>query len=273
MSSTPEARGLFDLSGRVALVTGGNSGIGLGFATGIARCGGDVVLWSRRPDRNRVAAARLSAYGVRVHHQEIDVTDELQVIDGMKQAVAEMGRLDCVIANAGISTRPDSFVNMSAAMYHEMVAVAQHGGFYTLREAIRHMMDRYHAGDPGGSLICCGSLSAVRGIPAMQHYAAAKGALVAMMKSIAVEFGPYGIRANAVLPGQIKTNLGGRESWPEERERERVDRDQLVANRTPLRRLGSVADVEGIAAYLMSDAASWHTGDVITLDGGITATA
>jgi NAD(P)-dependent dehydrogenase (short-subunit alcohol dehydrogenase family) len=268
----PAYNGLFDLRGKVALVTGGNSGLGFGFATGIAKCGGDVVIWSRRQDRNEVAAERLRAFGVRVHHQAVDVTDEAQVVEGMKAAVEGMGRLDCVISNAGISSRPDSFVNMTTAMYLEMVSVAQHGGFYTLREGIRHMMDRHAAGDPGGSVIGCGSLSAVRGIPTMEHYAAAKGALVAMIKSIAVEFGPYGIRANAVLPGQVKTNLGGRESWPEERERERAARDQLVAERTPLRRLGTVADVEGIAAYLMSDAASWHTGDVITLDGGITVT-
>jgi len=264
--------GLFDLHGKVALVTGGNSGLGLGFATGIAKCGGDVVIWSRRQDRNEVAAERLRAYGVRVHHQAVDVTEEEQVVDGMKAAVAAMGRLDCVISNAGISSRPDSFVNMTTEMYLEMISVAQHGAFFTFREGIRHMLDRHAKSDPGGSLLGCGSLSAIRGIPTMEHYAAAKGAIVAMIKSLAVEFGPYGIRANAVLPGQIKTNLGGRESWPEERERERATRDQVVAERTPLRRLGTTADLEGIAAYLMSDAAAWHTGDVITLDGGITAT-
>jgi NAD(P)-dependent dehydrogenase (short-subunit alcohol dehydrogenase family) len=264
--------GLFDLRGKVALVTGGNSGLGLGFATGIAKCGGDIVIWSRRQDRNEVAAERLRMHGVRVHHQAVDVTDEAQVVEGMKAAVVAMGRIDCVIANAGISSRPDSFVNMTSAMYLEMISVAQLGAFYTVREGVRHMMDRHNGGDPGGSLIGCGSLAAVRGIPTLEHYAAAKGALVATIRSIAVEFGPYGIRANVVLPGMTKTNLGGREAWPEERERERAARDQVVAERTPLRRLGTVADVEGIAAYLMSDAASWHTADVITLDGGITAT-
>ena len=272
MSTSSDTHGLFDLRGRVALVTGGNSGIGLAFATGIAKCGGEIVLWGRRDDRNRVAADRLGAFGVRVHHQQVDVTDEAQVVEGMRRAVATAGRLDCVIANAGISTRPDSFENMTAGMYHEMLAVGQHGSFFTLREAVRHMMDRNRAGDPGGSLIGSGSLAAIRGVPTLEHYAAAKGALVSMIKSIAVEYGPYGIRANVVLPGQVKTNLGGRESWPEERERQRLERDAVAAGRAPLRRLGSVADLEGIAAYLMSDAASWHTGDVITIDGGVSAT-
>ena len=263
---------IFDLTGRVALVTGGNSGIGLGFATGIARAGGDVVIWGRRDDRNRAAAEALRRHGGRVHHLVVDVTREEEVVAGMAAAVAGMGRVDCVIANAGISTRPGAFTEMTADMYHEMLAVGQHGAFFTLREGVRHMVARHGVGDAGGSLIGCGSLSAIRGIPAMEHYAAAKGALVAMIKSIAVEFGPYGIRANAVLPGMIRTNLGGRESWPEERERERAAVDEATAARTPLRRLGTVADVEGIAAYLMSDEAAWHTGDVIVLDGGITAT-
>jgi NAD(P)-dependent dehydrogenase (short-subunit alcohol dehydrogenase family) len=262
----------FDLTGKVALITGGNSGLGLAFANGIARSGGDVVIWSRRRDRNEAAADRLSAHGVRVHHQAVDISQESQVVEGMAEAVAAMGRLDCVISNAGISTRPDSFANMTWAMYQEMLAVGQHGAFFTLREAVRHMVSRYEAGDAGGSILGCGSLAVVRGIPTMEHYAAAKGALAAMIKTIAVEFGPYGIRANLVLPGQIKTNLGGRETWSEERERARATSDELVAARTPLRRLGSTADVEGIAVYLMSDAAAWHTGDVITIDGGITAT-
>lgn len=253
-------KSLFDLSGKVTLVTGGNSGIGLGFARGFAKCGADVVIWGRNAAKNATAAEELRGLGAKVLAQAVDVTSEEQVRAGMREAVQAMGRLDCVFANAGISSHAPSFIEMETPMFEEMLRTALFGGFYTLREAARHMVERSKGGDPGGSLIVCGSLSLFLGVPGMEHYAAAKGGLSAAMRSIALEMAPYGIRANMVAPGYIKTMLSGNE--------EETDYDREFARNTPMRRNGTPADFEGIAAYLASDVSSFHTGDVIVIDGG-----
>lgn len=254
----------FDLTGKVALVTGANQGLGLGFAEGIARAGGDVVIWGRRADANAAAAERLRAHGTRVLAQQVDVADEAQVVQGIADAVAGMGRLDCVVANAGMNSSPDSFVDLDSEMWHGLLAVNLHGAYYTLREAVRHMVARAEAGDPGGSLITCGSLTVVSGVPLIQHYAAAKGALAAVTRSLAVEYGGKGIRANMILPGRIATGLGG----PKDEARQRA-LEEGMAWTNPIPRIGTPEDCAGIVVYLMSDAAAYHTGDLIAVDGGL----
>lgn len=263
----PGAHNPFDLSGKVALVTGANSGLGLGFAAGIAKAGGDVVIWGRRADRNAAAAEQLRAHGGRVLAQTVDVADEHQVATGVRAAVSEMGRLDCVIANAGINSHHQSFLDMPISAYHELLATNLHGAVYTLREGVRHMLARAEAGDPGGSLITCGSLTVVAGVPRIEHYSAAKGGLMAVTRSMAVEYGPYGIRANMILPGRIESELGADSPDPE-RDRRRA----VMKERNPIRRFGTPEDLEGIVVYLMSDASAYHTGDMITVDGGLAIT-
>src|ERR1019366_5354919 len=127
-----------------------------------------------------------------------------------------------------------------------------HGAFYTLRAATRHMRARAQAGDPGGSIVACGSLSIFHGLPSMEHYAAAKGALAAMIKGLAVEMGQYGVRANMIAPGYIMTGMMAPE-------REEALRKQF-APITPLGRPGAISDIEGPAAYLASDASWYHSG-------------
>jgi NAD(P)-dependent dehydrogenase (short-subunit alcohol dehydrogenase family) len=253
---------LFNLTGKVVLVTGGNSGLGLGFASGIAKCGGDVVIWGRRPAENAAAATALRELGAgRVHTQEVDVSSEDQVVGGMAEAVRVMGRVDGLVQNAGMATGI-SFHQMTAAQYHELLATNQHGGFFVMREAVRHMVWRAEAGDPGGSILVCGSLTVFLGVEQVAHYGAAKAALGAMMRSIAVEYGPQGIRANMVCPGYIYTALYG--GYPEDV----LPMTAMIREKNPLRRWGYPEEFEGIAAYLMCDAARYHTGDVIVIDGG-----
>jgi NAD(P)-dependent dehydrogenase (short-subunit alcohol dehydrogenase family) len=252
---------LFDLSGKVGLVTGGNQGLGFGFASGIAKCGADVVIWGRRAEKNEEAAAALRSHGVRVFTQAVDVSDERRVVEAMAEAAAEMGRIDCVVANAGISSRPPSFHEMPSEMYHDLLAPSQHGVFYTLREAVKHMVARAEAGDPGGSLIVCGSLTVLRGVPRLEHYGAAKGAALAMMRGVAVEYGGYGIRANMVAAGYFDTGLKRDPGVAEAR-------SEQMRLHNPIPRVGYPSDVEGITAYLMSDASRYHTGDLIVIDGG-----
>lgn len=255
-------RGLFDLSGKVVLATGANSGIGLGFLQGCAKQGADVVVWSRRADKNAEAVNALQALGARRAHAEaVDVSDEAAVIAAFASTLRAMGRVDCVFANAGVHQRAESFSDLSSDLYHRLLGVNLHGAFYTLREATRHMRERARAGDPGGSLVACGSLSIFHGLQGMEHYAAAKGALAAMIKGLAVEMGQYGVRANLLAPGFIMTGLA-----------EDDPRTEAVTQRfaaiTPLGRPGYVADMEGPAAYLASDASRFHTGDILVVDGG-----
>lgn len=253
---------MFDLTGKVGLVTGGNSGLGLGFATGMAKCGADIVIWGRRADRNAEAEEVLRAAGApRVWSQTVDVSDEEQVVAGMAAAVTHMGRVDCVVQNAGFASMAP-FHEMTSEVYNSLLAVAQHGGFWTLREGVKHMLARTEAGDPGGSLLLCGSLTQFRGEPMIAHYGAAKSAMQAMMRSVAVEYGHLGIRANMVTCGWFYTDMYG--GAP----KEQFPFDKTIKERNPIRRWGEIADVEGIAAYLASDAASYHTGDVIVIDGG-----
>lgn len=258
-------KNIFDLSGRVALVTGANSGLGLGFAEGIAQCGGDVVIWGRRADENAKAATQISEYGVRVHHRSVDVSDEAAVRDGFADAVDVMGRIDCVIANAGLLPDQVPYHERTTESWHRLLAVNLHGAHFTLQEGVRHMLKRAETGDPGGSLLICGSLTTTLGVAGIEHYGAAKGALGIVSKSIASQYGRQGIRCNVVLPGFILT--GGQTKEDEDAN----PMTPMLKERTPIPRWGYPKDCAGIAAYLMSDAASFHTGDFITIDGGWTA--
>ena len=253
-------KGLFDLSGKVALVTGGNSGLGLGFARGIAKQGGDVEIWGRSAEKNAKATAELESFGVRVVARQVDVSDEAQVIAGYDALIKAFGRIDCVIANSGVPPTSRSTLDMTTEQYHGLLGINMHGAFYTLREGARQMVRRAEAGEPGGSLVFCGSLSMFHGLPGKGNYAAAKAGIGAVIRSMAVEFGKYGIRANTVAPGYIKTEMtGAGEEW--------TPVDKFFASKTPIPRPGAPSDFEGIAAFLASDASSFLSGDTIVIDG------
>jgi NAD(P)-dependent dehydrogenase (short-subunit alcohol dehydrogenase family) len=252
------SRGLFDLTGKVVLATGANSGIGLGFLQGCAKQGADVVVWGRRADRNAKAVAHLRELGAkRTHAEEVDVADEAAVDAAFAATLKAMGRVDCVFANAGLSSNAPSFAEMTSKTYHDLINVNQHGAFYTLRAAARHMTDR-----------ASGSLSIFHGIPAMEHYAAAKGAVAAMIKSIAAELGPIGVRANMIAPGFIVS--GFMEGAPEQMA-EGIKKH--FAGLTPMGRVGEITDIEGPAAYLASDASKFHSGDILVIDGACSVRA
>ena len=255
-----------DTSGKVTLVTGGNSGIGLGFARGAAKAGSDIVIWGRRAESNQAAARELEEFGVRVHTDTVDVSSESAVTAGMQKAVDVMGRVDCIFANAGFATPVKSFRDLSDEQFRGLLDTNLHGAFYTLREGARYMAQRAESGDAGGSLVICGSSSILQGSPSMPHYAAAKGALAAMMKTIALDMGKFGVRANMIIPGFIVTGMTTGN--------DKVDSDlaeQLetrMANAAPLGRVGYPEDFEGIGAYLSSDASSFQTGTLLIIDGG-----
>jgi len=254
------AKGLFDLTGKVAVISGGNSGLGLGFARGIARQGGSVVIWGRNEEKNAAAKKELESLGAKVLAQQVDVSSEEQVIAGYDAVIKAFGRIDCAIANAGLPPPRTGTLEQSTKDTLAFFDVSLHGSLYTLREAARHMVKRAESGEPGGSLIFCGSLSMYKGLPGKIPYAASKAAMGAAIRCMAVEFGKYGIRANTVAPGYIKTGMTGESA-------ELSPVDKYFASKTPIPRPGYAADFEGIAAYLCSDASSFHTGDTIVIDG------
>jgi len=251
----------FNLKGKVALVTGGNRGIGFGMAEALAQAGADVVIWGSNADYNTAAEGKLTGYGVRVKAQQVNVADETAVAEGMEEAVAAMGRVDTVIANAGIGGGAPSFAEFSTETYRRVLSVNLDGVFFTFREACKHMIERSKAGDPGGSIVVTSSLSAISGAARNEAYASTKGAVISMIKAIAVEHARYGVRANAILPGWIATDMTqGAQDSPAFAEK--------VIPRVPARRWGEPADFGGIAVYLASDASKYHSGDSFVIDGG-----
>ena len=251
----------FNLANKVALVTGGNGGIGFGMAEAMAQAGAAIVIWGTNEEKNHAAETAIKKYGNKVHVQKVDVSDEKSVTVAMTDAVTKMGRLDAVFANAGIGSYARSFLEMTTEQYRKVLAVNLDGVFFTMREAARHMHDRATKGDKGGSLVGVASLAAIEGAARNEHYAATKGAVISMMKSVAVEFARDGVRANSILPGWIATDMtAGAQSSPAFSEK--------VIPRVPARRWGQPADFGGIAVYLASDASAYHSGDTFVIDGG-----
>jgi NAD(P)-dependent dehydrogenase (short-subunit alcohol dehydrogenase family) len=249
----------FDLSGKVALVTGGNGGIGLGMAEALARAGAEVCIWGTNTDKNAAAKATLEQSGRGIEALVCNVADEAAVEGAFARTIERFGRVDACFANAGVSAQGNvsSFVEMTTEEWRRVLAVNLDGAFFTLRAAARHMIER---GD-GGSLVGTASLAAIEGAPRSEHYAATKGGLISMLRGLAVEYARHGIRANAILPGWIETPMTERlTSWDKFAD--------TVLPRIPMRRWGQPGDFGAIAVYLAADASAYHTGDSFLIDGG-----
>jgi NAD(P)-dependent dehydrogenase (short-subunit alcohol dehydrogenase family) len=248
----------FDLTGKVALVTGGNAGIGFGIAEALAQAGAAVCICGTNEARNATAVEKLRAHGGKVLALRCDIGDESAVERAFSDTVAYFGRIDACFANAGVmGADVKSFVDMTAEEWRRVMRIDLDGAFFTLRAAARRMIQ----GGRGGSLVVMSSIAATSGQPRGEHYAAAKGGLISMVRSLAVELARHGIRANAILPGWIDTAM----TETMLRGERFVEK---VLPRVPLRRWGTPADLGGIAVYLASDASGYHTGDALLIDGG-----
>ena len=248
----------FDLSGKVAVVTGGNGGIGLGFARAVAAAGADVSIWGTNPEKNAAAEKELQEINPSASATICDVSKEEAVEEAMAGVIERYGRVDACFPNAGIGTQNQKpFFEHSNEDWFNVIDVNLHGVFYTLRAATRQMVEQ----GEGGSLVLTASGTAIQGAARGQAYAATKGGMIAMMLALSVEMARYKITANAIIPGWVDTAMTERLfSWDKF-----VD---AVIPRIPMRRWGTPDDFGAIAVYLMSEASRWHTGDVIKIDGG-----
>lgn len=248
----------FDLGGRTALITGGNSGIGLGMARALLLAGARVVIWGSNPEKTARAREQLSAHGD-VRAVLCDVGDEQAVDAAFAESVAHLGAIDACFANAGVSSFSAPIASMSHEEFRRVMRINLDGVFFTFRAAARHMIER----GAGGSLIATASTAAVEGAARNSHYGASKGAVTSYVRALAVELARYRIRVNSVLPGWIESDMTAG-----------VFGEAKFANavlpRIPLRRWGTADDFGGIAVYLASEASSYMTGADLLIDGGYT---
>jgi 2-deoxy-D-gluconate 3-dehydrogenase len=247
---------LFDLTGRVALVTGGNGGIGLGMATGLAQAGATVVVAGRNATKNTAAVKALETLGAKAAAVEVDVSDEASCLALPERAAALFGRLDILVNNAGITVRKQP-QDLKAAEWRQVLDVNLTAAFLCSQAVYPHMMK---AG--GGKIINIGSMLSIFATPYAIAYAASKGGIVQMTKSLATAWAKDNIQANAILPGWIDTDLTAAAR------REVEGLNERVLSRTPARRWGVPTDFAGIAVFLASAASDFVNGAAITVDGG-----
>ena len=247
---------LFDLNGRVAIVTGGNAGIGFGIAQGLAEAGAAIVVAGRRPDKNAEAVKKLAALGARAVAIEADVEDEASCRAMVAEAAERLGRLDILVNNAGIAIRKQP-QDYTAAEWKRVIDVNLSGAFFCVQAAYPHMLA---AG--GGKIINIGSMMSIFGASFAVAYAASKGGIVQMTKALATAWAKDNIQVNALLPGWIDTDFtqSARSQVPGLNER--------VLARTPTGRWGTPADFAGAAVFLASAASGFINGAVIAVDGG-----
>ena len=247
---------MFDLKGRVGLVTGGNGGIGLGFARGLAKAGAAVMVAGRNVGKNAAAVAELRALGAEAEAVVVDVTDPASLQAMVDATVARFGRLDVLVNNAGtnIRNRPEAYAE---ADWHTVIDTNLTSAYLAAKAAYPHLKASGH-----GRVINNGSMLSIFGLPLHIAYAASKGGVVQLTKSLAVAWAADGITVNAILPGWIDTDLTrkARQDMP-------ALNDNVLA-RTPKGRWGDISDFEGVAAFLGSDASAFITGVAIPVDGG-----
>lgn len=247
---------LFDLTGRVALITGGNGGIGLGMAHGLAAAGATIAIAGRNPDKSAKAAEELQKLGVRVATIDVDVADVQSVQDMVQKTLDRFERIDILVANAGINNRmpPQDY---KPEEWSEVIDINLSGPFYCAQAVYPAMKKQ-----GGGKIITIGSMASIFGLPFAAAYASTKGGIVQLTRVLATAWAKDNIQANAILPGWIDTDLT------------RNARKQIgglherVVDRTPAGRWGDPADFAGTAVFLASSASDFVTGTAIPVDGG-----
>jgi gluconate 5-dehydrogenase len=249
---------LVDLSGKVAIVTGGGSGLGRQMAEGLAEAGADLVLCARRAERCEEAARKLGRTGVRALGLACDIRDPVQIEEVVRGAVSELGRVDILVNNAGTSwgAAPE---DVPAEGWQKVMDVNLTGAFFFAQAAGRVMIEQ----GEGGKIVNVASVAAFRGAPqaAMNAiaYNASKGGVVALTIDLAVKWAPHGINVNTIAPGWFPTEMSG----------STIDAGrEAFLTRIPLGRFGGDDDLKGTVVFLASAASDYVTGTTVVVDGG-----
>ena len=248
-----------DLSEKVFIITGGNGGIGLGLAEGIADAGGAVAIWARNEEKNTDAVRALQDIGGEAKSYICDVSNEEDVIRTLASTVKDFGRVDGLFANAGRGGTGTPFVDTSLEEWRKVMAVNLDGVFLCLREASRQLISQ----GSGGSLVAVSSTSAIHGAAGNEAYGTAKTAVTGLVRALAVSLARFQIRVNCLLPGWTVTELAS-PAFENDHFRE------VTTKRTPARRWADPKEFRQVGAFLADPSQTFHTGQQVCVDGGYT---
>ncbi|MFY0611983.1 MAG: glucose 1-dehydrogenase [Hyphomicrobiaceae bacterium] len=248
----------FNLDNRLALITGSSAGIGEALARGLCEAGAHVVINGRRPEVVDKVVDEIAAAGHTAHAMPFDVTDAAQAAAAVERIEAEIGPIEILVNNAGIQRR-ESLEKFEEETWRELMSTNLDSVFYVAKAVANHMIPRKR-----GAMINICSVQSELGRPSIAPYAASKGGLKMLTKGMAIDWGQFGIRVNGLGPGYFATELNKALVADEKF-------SGWLCDRTPLGRWGDVDELAGAAVFLASDAASFVTGHVLYVDGGVTA--
>jgi NAD(P)-dependent dehydrogenase (short-subunit alcohol dehydrogenase family) len=255
------------LAGRVAIVTGGGRGIGRAIAIAMAGAGAGVAIGDLA-DGGKATANEIIAAGGRATAFTCDVSDPGQVQQLVAAAMADYGRLDVLVNNAGISGGSGRAHEVDIDVWDRAVAVNLRGPFLCAKFAIPHLLEQDRA-----AIVNIASTYGIIGAPLAPAYCASKGGVVNLTRQLAVDYSPDGLRVNAILPGYVDTDMGGRRATlPPDEAAAALARREANAALQPLGRQAQAEEIARVAVFLASDAASFMTGSIVTVDGGCTST-
>lgn len=247
----------FNLEGKVAMITGGNGGIGLAYAKGLVKAGAQVAIWGRNEDKNSKAVRALKEIGGKASSFVCDVTNQENINAAFNSTLAHFGKVDICFANAGASGSRKMLHQLPDEKWNSLVELNLNSVVYTYRKVIDHLIER----KAPGKLIVTSSVASKLGSMGAAGYSTTKTAVLGLTRALAIELGPYQIQANAILPGYIVTEMT--ENAPEVFVKS-------MQRRTSSGQLGTLDQMEGIAVFLASSASDYMTGQSLVMDGGYT---
>jgi NAD(P)-dependent dehydrogenase (short-subunit alcohol dehydrogenase family) len=252
-----------DLSGRVAFITGASSGLGAQFARTLAQAGAAVVLASRRVERLKDLRARIEADGGDAHVVELDVTDHDSIKSAVAHAETEVGSIDILVNNSGVSTT-QRIQDVTEADFDFTFDTNVKGAFFVAQEVGKRMLARARGAAPGtytgGRIVNIASAAGLRALPQISVYAMSKAAVIHMTRAMALEWGRFGVNVNALCPGYIDTEIN-HHHW-------QTEQGQKLVQMLPRKRVGQVQDLDAVLVMLCADQSHFINGSVITADDG-----
>jgi 2-deoxy-D-gluconate 3-dehydrogenase len=246
---------LFDLTGRVAVVTGGNGGIGRGIALGLAEAGAAVAIFGRNDDKNQQVLSELKTLGVPSLAVKVDLTDRAGLEPALNRVKAELGEISILVNNAGNVSLSGGILNEKPEDWDNVIETQLNSVFLLSKLAAKMMLAQGN-----GKIINIGSMYSFFGSGLIPSYSAAKGAIVQLTKSMAIELAPHNIQVNAIAPGWIETEMTAPVKT--------MPLNEEILSRTPAGRWGQAEEIAGTAVYLSSRASDFVTGTTIRVDGG-----